>query len=110
MIKGETVILTVKEKVGIDPLGSPIYSETLEEVKNVLVGTASASPNITETDLNGGRVAFTLGIPKGDNHVWEDTTVYIRGIKFRTYGRQLTQTEENVPGMWNTQVTVERYE
>lgn len=110
MIKGETVKLIVKSEPVVDPFGKPIFKETEVEVKNVLIGNPSTDDQVAELNLTGKKLAFVLGIPKGDTHDWKDTTVIIRGQKFRTYGFPLTQTESNVPGPWNTQIKVECYE
>lgn len=109
MIKGETVILIEKTETGVDAFGVPIYTESEAIVDNVIVGSPTFDAAIAELNLTGKKLAFTLGIPKGDAHNWCDTTVVIRGQKFRTYGFPLTQTAENVPGRWNTQVKVEAY-
>lgn len=109
MIKGETVILIEKTENGVDPFGKPTYTETWVNVDNVVVGSPSFEAAVAELNLTGKRLAFVLGIPKGDTHNWVDTDVVIRGQKFRTYGFPLTQTEENVPTRWNTQVKVEAY-
>ncbi len=110
MIKGETVILIEKTVTGENPIGEPIATSQEVQVDNVLIGTPSTDAAVQDLNLYGKRLAFVLGIPKGDNHNWKDTDVLIRGQKFRTYGFPLTQTEENVPGPWNTQVKVEAYE
>ena len=110
MIKGETVILIEKTVTGENPIGEPIATSQEIEVENVLIGTPSTDAAVQDLNLYGKRLAFVLGIPKGDNHNWKDTDVLIRGQKFRTYGFPLTQTEANVPGPWNTQVKVEAYE
>lgn len=110
MIKGETVILIKKTVTGENPIGEPIATSQEIEVENVLIGTPSTDAAVQDLNLYGKRLAFVLGIPKGDNHNWKDTDVLIRGQKFRTYGFPLTQTEANVPGPWNTQVKVEAYE
>lgn len=60
--------------------------------------------------MYGKSLFFTLGIPKGDTHDWKDKVIYVRGMKFKSYGMPLIQTEANVPGPWNMQVKVERYE
>ena len=112
-IKGETVILVVKEQVDTDPMGAPIYGEPeYVPVENVCVGNPAADPLIETNDLNGRRTAFVLGIPKGDTHNWTDVEVIIRGDRYRTYGPPLIQTEANIPARipWNTQIKVERYE
>lgn len=110
MIKGETVILLEETVVDTDPFGKAITTTTQTEVKNVVVGSPSTEAVTQDLDLEGKHLAFILGIPKGDSHDWKDKTILIRGIKFKSYGFPLTQTEANVPGMWNTQVKVERYE
>lgn len=110
MIKGETIKLIEKTETGKNPVGEPIYSTKEVDVENVLLGTPSTDAAIEDLNLYGKRIAYVLGIPKGDTHNWKDTEVIIKGQKYRTYGFPLTQTEENVPGPWNTQVKVEAYE
>lgn len=110
MIKGITVKLHTKEKVGNDPFGAPIYSDDIVEVDNVLV---SPKNNTAETDilnLNGRIAAYELGIPKGDNHEWEDTIVEFFGEKFHTIGTVVQGIEELVPTPWHKKVSVERHE
>lgn len=109
MIKGETVILIEKIKNGTDAFGAPIFTENEVEIKDVLIGNPSTDAVINELQLYGKRLIFVLGIPKGDNHNWQDTIVVIRGERFKTYGFPLTQTAANVPGRWNMQVKVEIY-
>jgi hypothetical protein len=50
-----------------------------------------------------------LGIPKGDDHDWNDTEVFIWGEKFRTIGFPETGIQENIPLRWGQNVKVERY-
>lgn len=109
MIKGETVILIEKNQSGADAFGAPIFTENEITVNNVLIGNPSEDAVINDMQLYGKRLLFVLGIPKGDEHNWQDTIVVIRGERFRTYGFPLTQTAANVPGKWNTQVKVEKY-
>lgn len=110
MIKGETVILIAETRTSTDPFGAPIVEEKNITVSNVVVGTPSAEDVTLDINLSGKRLAFVLGIPKGDTNDWKDKEVIIRKERFRTYGFPLTQTDANVPGKWNTQVKVERYE
>lgn len=110
MIRGETVILLNKTQTGFDPFGAPVYTETQEPVANVVVGTPSTDDVTEDLRLYGKALLFVLGIPKGDAHNWQDQAIMIRGQKFKTYGFPLTQTASNVPGPWNTQVKVEKYE
>lgn len=109
-MKGETVKLISRTSSDTDPFGNPIYVDTEITVDDVLIGTPSTDAAVTDLNLLGKKLAFVLGIPKGDTHNWQDTFVLIRGKKYRTYGFPLYQTAENVPGRWNLQVKVERYE
>lgn len=109
-MRGETVKLLSKTATGTDPFGAAIYTETEIEVENVIIGNPSTDDVTTDMNLYGKQLLFVLGIPKGDTNDWKDKTVKIRGEKYKTYGFPLTQTDANVPGYWNTQVKVERYE
>lgn len=109
-LKGIPVKLTVRQPAGIDELNAPVYSESTITVENVLVGEPSTDEIIDEMNLSGKRVAYVLGIPKGDTHVWKDTTVEFWGMKFRTIGVPTQGIEEMIPLSWNKKVKVERYE
>lgn len=109
MIKGESVILIEKVQVDKDAFNKPVYEENEVVVDNVIIGSPSFDASISEYNITGKRLAYILGIPKGDTHNWQDAKVFIRGEEYRTYGYPLTQTEANVPGRWNTQVKVEKY-
>lgn len=110
MIKGESITLIEETQTGVDPFGAPIFSEAEVIVDDVIIGQPDTNDAVAELNLTGKRIAFVLGIPKGDNHIWKDKKIIIRGELFRSFGFPLTQTAENVPGKWNTQVKVERYE
>lgn len=110
MIKGITVVLHVKTRTGADAFGAPVYEDTTEEVKNVLVGEPDAQAVINEMQLYGKRLAYTLGIPKGDTHEWKDTKVEFFGEKFKTYGDVTQGIEAMIPLSWNKKIKVERYE
>lgn len=109
MIKGITVKLYQKQQTGTDAFNAPVYEEVPVEVPNVLVGEPAADDLINELQLYGKRLAYTLGIPKGDSHNWEDVTVEFFGQKFRTYGAVTQGIEEMIPLCWNKKVKVERY-
>lgn len=109
-IKGIPVKLSVRTQKGIDDFNRPIYETSQEVVENVLVGEPSTEDVVNELNLSGKRIAYTLAIPKGDTHVWEDTEVEFFGRKFRTIGLPIEGIEENLPLSWNKKVKVERYE
>lgn len=108
-MKGMTIELGVKTEVGVDPFGKPIYETNYIEVEDVLVGQPSTEDLISTLDLTGKRIAYVLGIPKGDNHVWKDTTVRFWGKTFRTIGYPETGIQENIPLRWGQNVKVEAY-
>lgn len=108
-MKGTTVSIVVKTQTGTDAFGAPIYEETTEAVADVLVGQPTSQEVTDAMNLHGKMVAFVLGIPKGDTHVWEDTTVIIWGNKYRTIGSPTTGEQANIPLRWGQNVKVERY-
>lgn len=108
-MKGETVGLVVKTQTGTDPFGHPIYSEEIVLVNDVLVGQPTSDEIVSTLDLTGKKIAYMLGIPKGDTHVWTDTDVIIWGERFRTIGYPGTGTQANIPLRWGQNVKVERY-
>lgn len=114
MIRGTTVYLHEPVQTGEDPFGAPIYSETLTEVKNVLVGEPSTDDITTSTDLYGKHIAYMLGIPKGDTHDWTDkkvswTDAYGTEHVVRTFGYPITGIEANIPTKWHKKVRCEVY-
>lgn len=109
VIKGTTVRLKVKVQTGIDDFNRPVYEESFENIKNVLVGQPSSEDIINEMNLSGKLIAYTLAIPKGDTHSWIDTEVEIWGELYRTIGRPTQGIDENIPLSWNKKVKVEHY-
>ena len=109
MIKGITVTLVVKKKMGEDAFRAPIYQISEVEVENVLVAPATSEDVITSQDLYGKKAVYTLAIPKGDTHNWENTKVKFFGKEWKTFGIPLEGIEELIPLNWNKKVMVERY-
>ena len=109
MIHGITITLYERNQTGKDAFGAPILEETPVEVSNVLIGEPTTEDLIHELQLYGKRLAYTLGIPKGDAHNWQDATVEFFGQKFRTYGDVTQGIEKMIPLSWNKKVKVERY-
>lgn len=110
MIKGMAVILYDKTQTGTDEIGKPIYSESPVNVENVLIGEPSTTEMLETNNLTGKILAYTLGIPKGDSHVWTDRTIEFFGKKFHTIGEPTQGIESNIPLAWNLKVKVERYD
>ena len=109
LIKGITVRLYLKKKVGVDGFKNPIYEESPVDIENVLVSPVSADVVTSDLQMYGKRSVYELCIPKGDAHDWEDKTVEFFGSKWRTFGFPQKWIEENVPLDWNCKVRVERY-
>lgn len=108
-MQGITITLYNRAQTGTDEFNAPIYTETAEQIENVLIGEPSTD-DITDTlTLYGKRLAYTLGIPKGDTHTWTDRTVEFFGEKFRTIGEPTMGIEHLIPLSWNKKVKVERY-
>lgn len=110
MIKGITVTLYEEVQTGTDGFGAPVYKETPVEVENVLVAPASSEDQVTELDLYGKRSVYTLAIPKGDTHNWENKKVEFFGKIFRTFDDPIEGMEHRIPLDWNRKVKVERNE
>lgn len=108
-MQGITITLYNRTQTGTDEFNAPIYTETAEQIENVLIGEPSTD-DITDTlTLYGKRLAYTLGIPKGDTHTWTDRTVEFFGERFRTIGEPTMGIEHLIPMSWNKKVKVERY-
>ena len=74
-----------------------------------MVGQPS-SDDISQTlEMYGKKIAYVVGVPKGDANSWVDTEVIIWGERFRTIGYPETGIQENIPLLWGKNVKVERY-
>lgn len=110
MLKGIDITLYTKTQTGEDRFHAPIYEETPVTVHNVLVGEPSSEAVVTELQLTGRRIAYTLAIPKGDAHDWNDVQVEFFGQRFRTCGGVVQGIERMIPLCWNKKVQVVRDE
>ena len=110
MIKGIDIILYEKSETGTDEFNRPTYEETAVTVSNVLVAPTTDEEVLNELNLTGRKAVYTLGIPKGDTHTWEDSTVEFFGHKWRTIGIPVEGIEAMIPLSWHKKVKVERYE
>lgn len=108
-IQGASVILYVKTPGAPDALNNPTYTETPVQVDNVVIGQPTTDDITTSINLYGKRVEYMLGIPKGDTHDWENTTVEFFGRTYRTFGHEILGIEANVPLSWHKKIRVERY-
>lgn len=109
-MQGIDIIRYNKTQTGEDGFGAPIYSEAPEVVHNVLIGEPATEDIVNDLQLYGKRLAYTLALPKGDSHDWDNVTVEFFGQKFRTYGAVTEGIEAMIPLKWNRKVKVERFE
>lgn len=107
IIKGITIILYEPTQVGTDGFGQPIYSESPVQVDNVLVTPASSQEILDSINLYGRKAVYTMAIPKGDTHTWENKHVSFFGKDFKVFGIPLEGIECDIPLDWNKKVTVE---
>lgn len=109
-MRGITITLYDRTQTGVDSFNRPIYSETPVSVDNVLV-TPSTDTEVVETlNLTGKRAIYTLAIPKGDTHVWEDRKVSFFGKDWRVINFAAGGIDHLIPLSWNAKVQVSRYE
>lgn len=109
-IKGIKVTLIDKIEIDKDPFGNPVYEDLEIEVDNVLVTPTSTTDITNNLDLYGKKAVYTLGIPKNDNHDWEDKEVRFFNQKWRVFGKPIQGIEHLIPLAWNKKVMVEAYE
>lgn len=106
---GIPIVLYNKELSGYDDFKKPIYTEIPEIVENVLVAPSTDQEVLDALNFYGKKAIYTLGIPKGDEHEWEDRNVEFFGHKWHTIGIPLEGIEHLIPLDWNKKVRVERY-
>lgn len=109
-IKGITVTLINRQQTGTDPFGNPILEDVEISVDNVLVSPTSSEEVLNQQNLTGRTAVYTLAIPKGDTHDWENQEVRFFGERWRVFGIPLQGIEDLIPLDWNKKVMVERYE
>lgn len=109
-LHGITIQLYEKTETGKDAFDRPVYTETVVDVDNVLIGEPTTEDVVDTLNLTGKRLAYTLAIPKGDTHIWTDRKVGFFGETFHTIGRPTEGIEDLIPLSWNKKVKVERYE
>ena len=108
-MKGITVVLYNKVQEGMDVFQRPVYSENAESVPNVLVSPASEQEVLDTLNLTGRKAVYTLAIPKGDSHDWENREVEFFGRRWKTIGMPIKGIDALIPLQWNMKVRVEAY-
>lgn len=91
-------------------MNNPVYQWIKgDTIDDVLVGEPTPEEKADELNLTGKAIVFSLGIPKGDTHDWEDQIVEIFGKRYRTFGFPKEGVEANIPLRWHKIVKCERY-
>lgn len=108
-MKGITVTLINLVESGTDELGNPVYEEQETTVDNVLVAPATEDDVVSSTQLYGKQAIYTIAIPKGDTHTWQDQKVCFFDETWQIFGYPRTGIDDLIPLAWNTQWKVERY-
>lgn len=109
LIKGIDVKIYVKTQSGVDGFNRPIFSETEEVVHNVIVQPTSSNDVLDRLNITGKTAVYTLGIPKDDNHDWNNVRVSFFGKDFHTFGEVTEGIDHLMPLEWNKKVMVENY-
>lgn len=109
LLKGITITLVDKFQSGVDDFGAPIFEDQPISVENVLLAPTSSDDIVNQMSLTGKKAVYTLAIPKGDTHDWEDKEVIFFNRKWRTFGIPIEGIEDMIPLDWNKKVMVERY-
>lgn len=109
-IHGIQITLIDKQVVSVDPFGTPVVKDVEILVDNVLVSPTTTDDVTNQLSLTGKKAVYTLAIPKGDLHDWENKEVIFFGQKWRTVGFATEGIESMIPLEWNKKVMVERYE
>ena len=109
-IVGIDVVLHQKTQTGVNSFNEPTYTTEAVTVSNVLVAPTTSDDVIDENSLVGRKEVYTLAIPKGDTHEWENQIIEFWGKTWKSFGMPLEGIEQTIPLLWNKKVTVERYE
>ena len=110
VLQGITIKLYNRAQTGTDAFNRPIYEEVSTDVDDVLIGEPTTEEVVNELNLSGKRLAYTLAIPKGDDHEWKDAVVEFFGERFQTFGAPTQGIEAMIPLRWNKKIKVKRYE
>lgn len=110
LLRGQNVKLYEKNEIGVDSFGMPVYEETESTVENVIISPTVAEDIVNEMQIYGKHSVYTLCIPKGDTHNWDNCEVVIWGKRYKQFGAITEYQDELVPLSWNKQVKVELYE
>ena len=110
MMRGITVQLFNETETGKNSFGEPIVEEQAVDVENVLVSPASAQEILDADNLYGRKAEYTLAIPKGDQHDWQNKHIRFYDKDWQSFGIPTKGIDELVPTAWNMKVMVMHHE
>lgn len=108
-MRGISVTLYDRVEVGRDRMNAPIFEEVPIQVDNVLIAPTSATEVLDTLNLTGKKAVYTLALPKGDSHTWEDRRVSFFNDNWRVISFPTEGLEHLIPLSWNKKVQVEKY-
>ena len=108
-MRGITIVLYKKEQIGVDAFNRPIYEKKGEEIADVLIAPAQEQEILDTLNLTGRKAVYTLAIPKGDTHEWENSEVEFFGRRWKTIGMPVQGLDHLISLRWNKKVRVECY-
>lgn len=111
MIKGIDVVLIERTSTGKkDDFNMEVFENEPVIIHNVLVGSPTSEEIVDTLNLYGKKIDYVIAVPKGDNHIWENSRVKFFGRTFEVVGIPTMGIEENIPLCWNKKVKVEAIE
>lgn len=109
ILHGIPVVLHQRIQTGTNSLNEPVFKTEPVTVENVLVYPATADDVTNTQQIYGKRASYTVGIPKGDAHQWEDAVIEFFGRKWHTVGIVQYGISDLVPLEWNGKIIVETF-
>lgn len=104
---GIDVTLYIQTASTPDEFNHTTVTETATTINNVVVAPSSESEITDDLNLYGKRSVYTLCIPKGDTHKWDNCRVNFFGADWRVIGDTIEYIDDLVPLGWNKKVRVE---
>lgn len=108
-IKGETVIIIRRERIGTLPGNTPEYAEVETPVENVLIDPKPGTDVTDSVRPDGTRAEYILHFPKTFVGSLRGASVRVRDSgPMQVEGDPQPYTNANTPGPWNRPVAVYR--
>lgn len=106
MIRGETVVVKRRVRVGTGPGNTPLYEDEETPVEDVLVAPGPRTDVDGPIRPDGVEVTFNLHFPKTFTGSLRGAEIVVRGDSFDVIGDPRPYTLANTPTRWNMPVEV----